>query len=39
MPRGPLHDKQKRKNWAVMLALMAFIVTVFFVTIIRMKGP
>jgi hypothetical protein len=38
MPRGPAHDKQKSKNYAVMLALLAFIATVFFVTIIRMKG-
>lgn len=38
MPLGPLHDKQKKKNYAILLALLAFIVTVFFVSIIRMKG-
>jgi hypothetical protein len=30
--------KQKKKNYAVLLALLAFVVTVFFVSIIRMKG-
>lgn len=38
MPSSPLHDRQKRKNYAVLLALLAFITAVFFVTIIRMKG-
>lgn len=38
MPRSPVHEKQKRKNYAVLLALLAFMVTVFFVSIIRMKG-
>lgn len=38
MPHSPLHDKQKKKNYAILLALAAFIVTVFFVSIIRMKG-
>jgi hypothetical protein len=38
MPHGPLHEKQKKKNYAILLALMIFIVTVFFVSIIRMKG-
>jgi hypothetical protein len=39
MPHSPLHKKQKRKNYAILLALTVFIVTVFFVSIIRMKGP
>lgn len=34
----PVHEKQKKKNYAVLLALLAFVVTVFFVSIIRMKG-
>jgi len=38
MPHSPLHDKQKKKNYAILLALLTFIVTVFFVSIIRMKG-
>jgi hypothetical protein len=38
MPRSPLHEKQKKKNYAVLFALLAFVVTVFFVSIIRMKG-
>ncbi len=38
MPHSPLHDKQKKKNYAILFALIAFVVTVFFVSIIRMKG-
>lgn len=38
MPRGPLHEKQKKKNYAIFLALIAFMVIVFFVSIIRMKA-
>lgn len=38
MPHSPLHEKQKKKNYAVLLALLAFIITIFFVSIIRMKG-
>lgn len=33
-----LHKKQRRKNYAVLAALVVFMVTVFFVTIIRLKG-
>jgi hypothetical protein len=36
--QNPLRDQQKRKNYAVLLALILFVATVFFVTIIRMKG-
>lgn len=32
-------DRQKKKNYAVLLAVLAFALTVFFVSIIRMKGP
>lgn len=38
MPRGELHEKKKKKNYAVFFALIAFMVLVFFVSIIRMKG-
>jgi hypothetical protein len=38
MPRGPAHEKQKSKNYAVLLALLAFVAIVFFVSMIRMKG-
>jgi hypothetical protein len=39
MPHSPLHEKQKKKNYAILLALMIFVVTVFFVSLIRMKNP
>lgn len=38
MPRGSLHEKKKAKNIAVALAIAAFAVTIFCVTLIRMKG-
>jgi hypothetical protein len=38
MARSPLHKQQKKKNYAILLALLAFAATVFFVSIIRMKG-
>jgi len=38
MPHSPLHEKQKKKNYTVFLALIVFMLTVFFVSIIRMKG-
>ncbi len=38
MPYSPIHEKQKKKNYAVLLALVIFVVTIFFVSIIRMKG-
>jgi hypothetical protein len=38
MPHSPLHKQQKKKNYAILLALLVFVVTVFFVSIIRMKG-
>lgn len=33
-----MHDRQKRKNYAILFALLAFVAIVFFVSIIRMKG-
>jgi hypothetical protein len=38
MPHGPMHEKQKKKNYAVLIAILAFALTVFFVSIIRMKN-
>lgn len=38
MPRSELHEKKKKKNYLVMGAIVLFIVTVFFVSIIRMKA-
>jgi hypothetical protein len=38
MPRSELHEKKKKKNYAVFLALVAFMAVVFIVSIIRMKG-
>ncbi len=38
MPKSELHKRKKAKNYAVFLSVIAFIVTIFAVTIIRMKG-
>lgn len=38
MPPSDLHKKKRAKNYAILAALLAFVVTVFFVSIIRMKG-
>ena len=38
MSDSPVHDKQRKKNYAIFLAILAFAVTIFFVSIIRMKG-
>lgn len=38
MPKSELHKRKKAKNYAVLLSVIAFIVTIFAVTIIRMKG-
>jgi len=38
MPHSELHQRKKSKNYAVLAALIAFIITIFFVSIIRMKG-
>jgi hypothetical protein len=37
--KRPVHEKQKKKNYAIFLAIIAFVITVFFVSVIRMKGP
>lgn len=37
MPHSDLHKQKKKKNIAVFLAVVAFMVVVFFVSIIRMK--
>ena len=38
MPLDPLHEKQKKKNYAVFLAIIAFVAVIFCVSIIRMKA-
>lgn len=38
MPYSELHEKKKKKNYAILLALTVFALTVFAVSIIRMKG-
>lgn len=38
MPRSELHEKKKKKNYAVFFAIVAFMAVVFAVSIIRMKG-
>ncbi len=37
MPRSDLHDKKKKKNYAVFFALIAFMAVIFVVSIIKMK--
>ncbi len=38
MPHSELHNRKKKKNYAVFFAIIAFMVVVFCVSIIRMKG-
>jgi len=38
MPLSELHKQKRGKNFAILAALIVFIVTVFAVSIIRMKG-
>jgi hypothetical protein len=38
MPHSELHERKKKKNYAVFLSVIAFIVVLFFASIIRMKG-
>ena len=38
MSDSPVHDKQRKKNYAVFLAIIAFVLVIFFVSIIRMKA-
>jgi fatty acid desaturase len=32
------HRRQRARNWAIFLALAAFVLIVYIVTIVRMKG-
>jgi hypothetical protein len=38
MSDSPVHDKQRKKNYAIFLALIAFVVVIFAVSIIKMQG-
>jgi hypothetical protein len=38
MSDSPVHDKQRKKNYAIFLALIAFAVVIFAVSIIKMQG-
>jgi predicted nucleic acid-binding Zn ribbon protein len=38
MPIDDLHKRKRKKNIAVLLAIIAFMVIVFFVTMIRIKA-
>lgn len=38
MPHSELHKQKRGKNFAILAALIVFMVTVFAVSIIRMKG-
>ncbi len=38
MPRSELHNKQKKKNYVVFLAIVAFMLVIFAVSIIKMKA-
>ncbi len=37
MPKTELHDRKKAKNYAVLLAVLAFVAVIFTVSIIKMK--
>ena len=37
MPHTELHNRKKLKNYAVLAAILIFMATVFFVTLIRVK--
>jgi hypothetical protein len=38
MPHSELHEKKKNRNYAVLAAVLCFVVILFVVSIIRMKG-
>lgn len=38
MPHSELHKQKRGKNFAILAALIVFMLTVFAVSIIRMKG-
>ena len=37
-PNGERSRRQRARNWAILLALAAFVIIVYVVTIVRMKG-
>lgn len=38
MPHSDLHKKKKQKNIAVFLAVICFMLIIYFVTVIRIKA-
>jgi hypothetical protein len=36
--RSDMHRRQRTKNFALLVALLAFVVIVFFVSLVRMGG-
>ena len=38
MPIGELHKKKRAKNFAVLFAIVVFILVIFAVTVIRLKA-
>lgn len=38
MPKTELHQKQKRKNYTLLVIILAVIAATFFVSIIKMSG-
>jgi len=37
-PHGDMHKRQRRKNVALLLALIGLVVVVYLITIVRMGG-
>jgi predicted nucleic acid-binding Zn ribbon protein len=37
-PTNGERSRQRARNWAILLALAAFVIIVYVVTIVRMKG-
>jgi hypothetical protein len=36
--RSDMHRRQRTKNFALLIALLAFVIIVFFVSLVRMGG-
>ncbi|MEE8188915.1 MAG: hypothetical protein V3T80_06885 [Kiloniellales bacterium] len=37
-PHSDVHRRQRAKNWVLLLVLAAFVVVVYFVSLVRMGG-